>query len=177
MEILFYIAAFLAIISTLMVITRKNAVHALLYLIVSFLAISVVFFLLGAPFIAALEVIVYAGAIMVLFVFVMMMLNRGTTSEGGFGDLSTFQNWIGPVVIALILIGEMTFLFFHQGFQEMVRQEVAPSELGRVMFTQYALIVDLAGFILAAGIVGAYHLAEKEKRSHHRYLKNKTENL
>lgn len=177
MEILFYIAALLAIISTFMVITRKNAVHALLYLIVSFLAISVVFFLLGAPFIAALEVIVYAGAIMVLFVFVMMMLNRGDSREGIFGDISAFKKWIGPVVIALILTGEMIYLFFHQGFQDMIRQEIPPAELGKVMFTQYALIVDLAGFILAAGIIGAYHLAEKEKRSHHRYLKTKTENL
>src|SRR5690625_3385466 len=160
-----------------MVITRKNAVHALLYLIVSFLAISVIFFLLGAPFIAALEVIVYAGAIMVLFVFVMMMLNRGDAREGVFGDISAFKKWIGPVLIALILTGEMIFLFFHQGFQDMIRHEISPSELGKVMFTQYALIVDLAGFILAAGIIGAYHLAEKEKRSHHRYLKTKTENL
>jgi len=176
MEILFYIAALLAIFSTFMVITRKNAVHALLYLIVSFLAISVIFFLLGAPFIAALEVIVYAGAIMVLFVFVMMMLNRGDTGEGVFGKIPSFKNWIGPVLIALILTGEMLFLFFHQDFQEIIRQEVTPAELGKVMFTQYALIVDLAGFILAAGIIGAYHLAEKEKRSHHRYLKNKTQN-
>ena len=58
-------------------ITRLNAVHALLYLVVSLLAVAMVFFILGAPFVAALEVIIYAGAIMVLFIFVMMMLNIG----------------------------------------------------------------------------------------------------
>ena len=72
-----YISGFVAIISTLMVITRTNAVHALLYLIVSLLSVALVFFLLGAPFVAALEVIIYAGAIMVLFIFVIMMLNVG----------------------------------------------------------------------------------------------------
>ena len=76
MNVIFYITAIIAIITTLLVVTRTNAVHALLYLIVSLLSISVIFFILGAPFIAALEVIIYAGAIMILFVFVVMMLNQ-----------------------------------------------------------------------------------------------------
>jgi NADH-quinone oxidoreductase subunit J len=76
-NILFYIASVIAIIATLKVVMGKNAVHALLYLIVSLLAVSVIFFILGAPFVAALEVIIYAGAIMVLFVFVIMMMNTG----------------------------------------------------------------------------------------------------
>lgn len=75
MEVTFYIASAVAILATIMVITRFNMVHALLYLVVSFLAIAVIFFVLGAPFIAALEVIVYAGAIVVLIIFVIMMLN------------------------------------------------------------------------------------------------------
>ena len=77
MDAVFYLAAVIAILATVMVITRLNAVHALLYLIVSLLSVAVVFYTLGAPFIAALEVIIYAGAIMVLFVFVVMMLNLG----------------------------------------------------------------------------------------------------
>ena len=77
MTIVFYISGAVAIPSTALMITRLHAVHALLYLIVSLLAVSVVFYTLGAPFIAALEVIVYAGAIMVLFVFVVMLLNLG----------------------------------------------------------------------------------------------------
>ena len=74
---MFYVAGAVAILSTALMITRLHAVHALLYLIVSLLAVSVVFYTLGAPFIAALEVIIYAGAIMVLFVFVVMLLNLG----------------------------------------------------------------------------------------------------
>jgi NADH-quinone oxidoreductase subunit J len=78
MEIAFYLAAAIAIYATVRVITNTNPVHALLSLIVSLLAVAMIFFMLGAPFAGALEVIVYAGAIMVLFVFVVMMLNMGS---------------------------------------------------------------------------------------------------
>jgi NADH-quinone oxidoreductase subunit J len=74
--ITFSIAATIAVVATIMVITRYNMIHALLYLVVSFLAIAIVFYVLGAPFMAALEIIVYAGAIVVLIIFVIMMLNR-----------------------------------------------------------------------------------------------------
>nr|VUD22934.1 NADH dehydrogenase I chain J [Salmonella sp. NCTC 7297] len=77
MEFAFYICGLIAILATLRVITHTNPVHALLYLVISLLAISGVFFSLGAYFAGALEIIVYAGAIMVLFVFVVMMLNLG----------------------------------------------------------------------------------------------------
>ena len=77
MKIIFYLSAIVAIISTIMVVTRKEAVHAFLYLVVSLFSISVIFFISGAPFVAALEVIVYAGAIMILFLFAIMMLNLG----------------------------------------------------------------------------------------------------
>src|SRR3546814_1664459 len=82
MNIAFNIAAIVAIICTIMVVTRYNIMHALLYLVTSFMAVAVIFFTYGAPFIAALELIVYAGAIMVLMVFVIMMLNLGGESAG-----------------------------------------------------------------------------------------------
>ena len=66
----FYTAATVALVATVMAMTRANAIHALIYLIVSLLAVAVIFFLIGAPFAAALEIVIYAGAIMVLFVFV-----------------------------------------------------------------------------------------------------------
>ena len=96
MTVLFYISAVIAVMSTAMAITKLNAVHALLYLIVSLLAVAVIFFCLGAPFVAALEIIIYAGAIMVLFVFVIMMLNLGphaTPQEKHWLDPAI---WIGP---------------------------------------------------------------------------------
>src|ERR1700679_4321979 len=107
MNMLFYIAAVLAILSTLRMITGKNAIHALLYLIVSLLAVSVIFFLLGAPFIAALEVIIYAGAIMVLFVFVIMMLNVSGDGIKKENALLTPGIWVGPSIITTVLLLEM----------------------------------------------------------------------
>src|SRR5947207_3274705 len=93
---IFYISAALAIVATLMMLTRLNVVHALLYLIVSLLALSVVFYTLGAPFIAALEIIIYAGAIMVLFVFVVMMLNLGERAAAIESSWLNVRMWVGP---------------------------------------------------------------------------------
>ncbi|MBK5244869.1 MAG: NADH-quinone oxidoreductase subunit J [Eubacteriaceae bacterium] len=177
MEILFYIAGVLAILSTVMVIAVRNAVHALLYLIVSLLSISVIFFILGAPFIAALEVIVYAGAIMVLFVFVIMMLYVDSSNSNEKNIFIKPKTWIGPSIIALILMAEMLYMLLGEGYHPMPHQIISPAAVGKLMFTKYALVVDLAGFLLTAGIVGAYHLGQKERKILHRYLTDKNENL
>jgi NADH-quinone oxidoreductase subunit J len=177
MNILFYIASFLAIWATLMMIINKNAVHALLYLIASLLAVSVIFFILGAPFAAALEVIIYAGAIMVLFVFVIMMLNVSGAEQKMERELLKPKAWIGPSVISAILLGELVYMLASQSVHPTVMQEVPPAAVGKLMFSKYILVVDLAAFLLMAGIIGAYHLGQKEKRNHHRYLKNENQNL
>jgi NADH-quinone oxidoreductase subunit J len=96
MEATFYLSAAVAVAATLMVVTRASAVHALLYLIVSLLAVAVVFFVLGAPFVAALEVIIYAGAVMVLFVFVIMMLNLGKAAAAKEREWLSPGMWVGP---------------------------------------------------------------------------------
>jgi len=171
MNILFYIAGLCSIIATAKMIACKNAVHALLYLIASLLSVSVIFFILGAPFIAALEVVIYAGAIMVLFVFVIMMLN--VSSEGIKEErlLLKAKTWIGPSIISTILFLEMIYMLLHQSFHPMVVKQLAPLAVGELMFTKYTVVVELAIFLLTAGIIGAYHLGEKEKTTIHRYLK------
>ena len=110
MTIVFYVAGAVAIVSTALMITRLNAVHALLYLIVSLLAVAVVFYTLGAPFIAALEVIIYAGAIMVLFVFVVMLLNLGEEAARSERAAAPASMWIGPSILAAILMAEFVYL-------------------------------------------------------------------
>src|ERR1019366_929242 len=110
MDAVFYVAAVIAILATVMVITRLSAVHALLYLIVSLLSVAVVFYTLGAPFIAALEVIIYAGAIMVLFVFVVMLLNLGEQAAQAERALLKPSMWAGPSILAVILVGEFLYL-------------------------------------------------------------------
>src|SRR5512139_2674050 len=111
MTVLFYLSAFIAVLATVLVITRTNAVHALLYLIVSLLAVALIFFLLGAPFVAALEVIIYAGAIMVLFLFVVMMLNQGPPAVKQEERWLKPGIWTGPSILAIILLGELLYLF------------------------------------------------------------------
>ena len=177
MEIFFYIAGFLAILSTVLVVATKNAVHALLYLIVSLLSISVIFFILGAPFIAALEVIIYAGAIMILFVFVIMMLHIESPESNREYDFIKPKIWIGPSIIALILVAEMLYILYNNGYHPMPHQSISPEIVGKLMFTKYALVVDLSGFLLTAGIVGAYHLGQKEEKVLHRYLKDENDKI
>src|SRR5512146_409472 len=106
----FYISAAIAIITTVMVITSKNAVQALLYLAVSLISVAVIFYDLGAPFMAALEVIVYAGSIIVLFIFVVMMLNLGNRATAAEAMLLHPRMWIGPTILAAILLAEIAYL-------------------------------------------------------------------
>jgi NADH-quinone oxidoreductase subunit J len=162
----FYLSAAVALASTVMVITRANAVHALLYLIVSLLSVATIFYQMGAPFVAALEVIVYAGAIMVLFVFVMMMLNLGTAAaERERGWLSP-GGWIGPAILAGILAAELVFIIFAGGTAESALAEVGPKQVGASLFGPYLLAVELASFLLLTGLVGAYHLGRNEPADH-----------
>ena len=98
----FYTAATVALVATVMAMTRANAIHALIYLIVSLLAVAVIFFLIGAPFAAALEIVIYAGAIMVLFVFVIMMLNLGEKGDKQERQWLQPSIWAGPAVLSAV---------------------------------------------------------------------------
>src|SRR5579862_9321652 len=115
MEIAFYVAGAVAVISTALMLTRLNIVHALLYLIVSLLAVALIFFVLGAPFVAALEVIIYAGAIMVLFVFVMMLLNLGPQTVEQERRWLTPRIWVGPLVLTIVLLAELLYALASRG--------------------------------------------------------------
>ena len=157
MEATFYIAGGVAVISTVLMLTRMNLVHALLYLIVSLLAVSVVFFVLGAPFAAALEVIVYAGAIMVLFLFVVMILNIGKHAADREKLWLTPGIWTGPVILAGILILEVAYLT-HGTLAGLGTRSAGPKEVGVALFGPYMIGVELASMLLLAGLVGAYHL-------------------
>lgn len=157
-EIAFYIAAAIAIVTTLLVITRKNAVQALLYLAVSLISVAVVFYDLGAPFIAALEVIIYAGSIIVLFIFVVMMLNLGKRSTEAEGKLLQPRMWIGPTILAAILIGEVAYLLVHGNAGAPATNVISPKAVGMALYGPYLIGVELSSLLLLAALVGAYHL-------------------
>lgn len=170
MNIIFYIASIVAIVATALVITGKNAVHALLYLIVSLLAVSLIFFLLGAPFMAALEVIIYAGAIMVLFVFVIMMLNLGEASVQKEKEWFSVKAWIVPGILCIILLAELIYAFSTSGNLSEKMGVIEPKAVGIALFGPYVLGVELTAMLLMAGIVGAYHIGKEKKREYHRFL-------
>lgn len=154
----FYIAGAIAIIATLLVITGKNAVQALLYFAVSLIAVAVVFYDLGAPFIAALEVIIYAGSIIVLFVFVVMMLNLGRQATIAEGKLLQPRMWIGPTVLAAILVGQLAYLIAGRSGPLPAAQVIPPKAVGLALYGPYLIGVELASMLLLGALVGAYHL-------------------
>ena len=158
MNLLFNIAAIVAVISTVMVITRTIAVHALLYLIVSLLAIAVVFTTLGAPFAAALEVIIYAGAIMILFVFVIMMLNIDKRDADRESAWLSPRAWAGPAVLAAALGAELIYSGAMDRLPGAASIVIGPKQVGLALFGPYLLAVELASLLLLAGLISAFHL-------------------
>jgi NADH-quinone oxidoreductase subunit J len=160
MNILFYGSGIIAILATLLTITRINVVHALLYFIVSLLALAVIFYSLGAHFAAALEVIVYAGAIMVMFLFVIMMLNLGQTTQDQERAWLKPGIWIGPAILTAPLLVEL-LTTINGAQQQMAHTVVTAKDVGIDLFGPYVLAVELASMLLLAGLVGAYHLARK----------------
>lgn len=158
-EIAFYLFGFVAVLSTILVIVNPNPVHGLMYLVASLLAVACVFYTLGAPFAAALEVIVYAGAIMVLFVFVVMMLNVDQASIEQEQQWLAPGLWVGPGIAAAVLLAVMARLLWSGASVGAVSgTELAPKAIGAAMFGPYLLLVELAAFLLLAALVIAAHV-------------------
>ena len=170
MELSFYIAAGVAILATVMVITSYNMIHALIYLIVSFLAIAVVFFVLGAPFIAALEIIIYAGAIVVLVIFVIMMLNLRDETVAEERTWLTREIFIFPAILSAILLAELIYIMVQAGTTPLEHPTIQAAEVGKSLYGPYVIGVQLSGILLMSGIVGAYHLGRQKKKVVHRFL-------
>ncbi len=167
MNTVFYIAGAVALLSTLKVITHRNSMHALLYLIVSLLAVAVVFFALGAPLVAALEVIIYAGAIMVLFVFVIMMLSPGSTEGSPEARARLLRACAGPALLALVLMAELVYVLGRSGAPPTGPAAVEPKSVALALFGPYLLGVELASVLLLGALVGAYHLARRGQPAAH----------
>src|SRR5689334_2575139 len=162
---LFYGAAVVALVATALALTRANVVHALLYLIVSLLAVALIFFVVGAPFVAALEVIVYAGAIMVLFVFVVMLLNLGPQTIGQERAWLSGGIWIGPLVLTAILIVQLAYtLAQHAPGGVTAGAPLEPRQVGADLFGRYALGVEMASILLLAGLIAAFHLGRRDAK-------------
>jgi NADH-quinone oxidoreductase subunit J len=155
---LFYLGSSVALIASLLVILQRNVVHALIYLVLSLLAVAVVFFTLGAPFVAVLEAIVYAGAIMVLFLFVVMMLNLGQASREQERNWLAPRIWIAPCILAAALLVQLVSVL---PMRDMAITEVSARAVSAALFGPYVLAVELGSFLLLAGLISAYHIAKR----------------
>jgi NADH-quinone oxidoreductase subunit J len=175
MSELFYIASFVAILATILALTRYQPIHALLYLVVSFLAVAMIFLSLGSPFVAVLEIIIYAGAIIVLFIFVVMMLNLGKDTALQEKLWLKPKVWLLPSLLAGLLLVEMVMLLLSRGQIAMDVTVVAPREVSLSLYGEYIIAVELAGFLLMAGVVGAAHIGKHTKKNLHRFLVEENE--
>ena len=165
MEFAFYFASGAAVVATLRVISASNPVHALLYLVISLLAVAMCFFSLGAPFAGALEIIVYAGAIMVLFVFVVMMLNLGPAVAQQDRAWLTPKVWLGPSLLSAVLLAQLLYVLFSEPSNAtLAATSVGPKQVGVALFGPYLLAVELASLLLLGALVAAYHLGRHEAK-------------
>ncbi len=155
--VMFYLLAAVIVAATALAITRRNLMHAIVYLVLSFIGTALLFYLLGAPFLAVLEVVIYAGAIMVLFLFIVMMLEIKPEAR-------TLGPWLRQWAPALALGGICLlimagFLFLAAGGPKPLPLVTAsPLDFGRFLFQKYWLGVEIASFLLFVALVGALYL-------------------
>lgn len=152
----YYANGILALITTLLALSAKNAVHGLLYFVLSIIALALSFYLLDAPLASALEVMVYAGAIMVLFVFVVMLLNIKFHERAG-----PLKRYVGPLIFALILILELVFMILESATQIASTKVILVKDVALSLYNYYGIGIEIASLILLAGLIGAFHLGKK----------------
>ena len=166
-ESFFLIAAGIAIVSAILTISAHNIIHALLYLVTMMLAIAVLFFLLGASFAAALQVIIYAGAIMVLFVFVTMMLHQGKHTIQQEAHLFMYSRAAGPLILSLLLLIEFTAIVYTSSLPSAIPETASTisvtaalsvKELALQLFGPYKLLVVLVALMLLSALISAIHI-------------------
>jgi NADH-quinone oxidoreductase subunit J len=190
-DAIFYTLAAIILLSTLMAITRSNQVHAVVYLVLSFFGTAVLFYLLGAPLLAALEVIIYAGAIMVLFLFIIMTVrteepparDNGSRAEDEASDgeasvprqpssLIThyslhFRQWAVPCLLGTICLAAAIVVIVSapDARLQLMPAMATPVEFGSFLFKSYWLPVEVVSFLLFVALVGALYLGKRESKS------------
>lgn len=171
--IVFIILALVAVFSALGMLLSKNAVYSALFLILNFLTIALFYLFLGAPFLAMIQVTVYAGAIMVLFLFVIMLLGVEQLRQ------DQILGWQRPVaiILSLILVAEFVLVLFtrsEQGveliteFRALLASAGDPASAGLMLFNQYLLPFEVTSVLLLVAMIGAIVLTKREKKGSER---------
>lgn len=161
--ILFFILALIAIATAVGMLLSRSTVYAALYLVVNFVSVAIFYLLLDAPFIALSQIAVYAGAIMVLFLFVIMLLGL----ENLAGELE-WKKLLWPLVLGGILLAEGVFLVIQRVGQNLYIGKTGttlsdPSLMAKVLFTNYVLPFQITAVLLLVAMIGAIVLSKREK--------------
>jgi NADH-quinone oxidoreductase subunit J len=166
--VVFLITAVVAIVGAVAMLLSRNAVHSALFLLLNFSAIAVLFLLLRAPFLFAVQLIVYAGAIIVLFLFVVMLLGAERAE-----DQRDQIAWQRPLALGmgLLLLAEAAYVFFQRSGTILAspgaisENFAAPDKIGVALFSTYLLPFEITSVILLAALVGVVVLHQRDTRS------------
>jgi NADH-quinone oxidoreductase subunit J len=161
----FYLFGLIAVASALLFVTRKNPVSAALWLVNTMFALAGLYVMLDAQFVGAIQVLVYAGAIMVVFLFVVMLLNLGTT------DLPDFRSnrvRLGAGVVAVAMLAEL--LVLSRGSLPVIEADSVPqanviTPVAELLFTEHLLAFEITSILLLVAVVGAVVLAKRTRRA------------
>ncbi|MDD2582593.1 MAG: NADH-quinone oxidoreductase subunit J [Desulfuromonadaceae bacterium] len=157
-QTIFYLLAAVALLGTLLAITEKHPVHAILYLVTSLFSMATIFYLLMAPLVAAFEVILYAGAIMVLFLFVIMMLDLGHPEKG---MNPGWREWLPALILSAASIASLVTIIFSRHASAASSPASLPiREVARRLFQEHGLAVELVSLQLLFALVGALYLGK-----------------
>ncbi len=172
--IIFLPIAIIAICSAIGLLASRNTIYAALFLIINFVTISILYFILGAPFIALAQITIYAGSIMVLFLFVIMLIGTEKLPR------SNVLPWQKPAAITLsaLLLIECGILIYKQaakptGWTELIQSTTSPTEIALGLFNQYLLPFEITSIILLVAVIGAIYLTRPERIQ--KNLENKRE--
>ena len=165
---LFYFLSFVAVFSALLVVFSKNPVYSVLYLVITFFAIGGHYLLLSAEFLFIVHIIVYAGAIMVLFLYVIMALNLNTDTEPHKSNILKFAAAICAGLLLVVLVGSV------KGTELLTQQQTNVSDigsvknLGKVLFTDFLLPFEIASILLLTAMIGVVMLRNQERKTHNK---------
>lgn len=160
---IFYFVAFLSTFFALMTIFTKNPIHSVLYLVITFFTFTVHYILLNAQFLAVVNFIVYMGAIMVLFLFVLMLLNLNTDIEPMKSNLVKFMGAIAGMCLLATFLGAFRVLESNNELIAAHESIGLVENLGKVLFEEFLLPFEISSILLLVAMVGAVLLAKNEK--------------
>jgi len=161
-QFLFFFIALVAVASAVYFVFAKNPLYAILSLIVTFFSIAALYVLLNAQFLGIVQIIVYAGAIMVLFLYVLMMLNLNAKDESKKHNLTKFTGIISAGIIFVGMIGAYKGVAITNATTNVDSQIGLTKNLGKLLFNEYVLPFELASILILAGIVGSVLIGKKD---------------